>query len=477
MTIKTHLIGPVWLMAFSFALLAGGRSVDAAPGEPAPPPGAPAAPPPATATTPPATAPVNDPNLPPGPLTLAQALGIAYQNNGNIVVAESNLAGSRHRVTEARAGTLPKVTGGINYSGRGVNDIGAAFGNVVADTSFDQGPQPTLQLQYNPFDSGQTRYSVRSSQANVRAAEAGLANTRVNLGFDVTSNFVETLRSQKLVELSQQQVRQSEEQLQFVEARIAAGTAADVDRYQIEVELANARVTLLANQNLVRQNAAALRASMGLPVGPAPTLSEPVDPKLAIPPLEEAVAEANRNHPQIQQDLANIESARYQLKLAEVERRPVFKTVTSLNVNPRDERTKSDWTILASLSMPLWDAGVTRARQQEARYQLVGNQALAEQTRVDISTSVQQAILNMQSAQERLDASAVAVDSATRNLEAANARYQQGVVTVIEITTAQVNSFDAQNNAISAKYDYYLAYAQLQRALGRTAVEPAANVP
>jgi outer membrane protein TolC len=50
------------------------------------------------------------------------------------------------------------------------------------------------------------------------------------------------------------------------------------------------------------------------------------------------------------------------------------------------------------------------------------------------------------------------------------------VVTVIEITTAQVNNFDAQNNAISAQYDYHLAYAQLQRAIGRTAVE-AANAP
>jgi outer membrane protein len=243
------------------------------------------------------------------------------------------------------------------------------------------------------------------------------------------------------------------------------------------VELANARVTLLRNQNQVRQNAAALRASMGLPVGPAPTLAETAQQEFKIPSLEESVAEANRNHPQIQQDVANVESARYQLRLAGLQRRPIFTTVTSLNVNPRDDRTKSDWTIQAGITMPLWDAGVTRARQQEARYRLESSQAQQQQTRVDISTSVQQAILNMQSARERLDASAVAVESATRNLEAANARYQQGVVTVIEITTAQVNSFDAQNNAISARYDYYLAYAQLQRAVGRTAVEAAANAP
>jgi outer membrane protein len=421
--------------------------------------------------------PTTDTSLPPGPLTLAQAIAIAYQNNGNITVAESNLASSRYRVTEARAGTRPNLTGGVTFSGRGLNDVGSIFGNTTSNTSFDNGPQPAVQLRYTPFDSGQTRLQVRSSQAGVRGAAAGLANTRVNLGFDVTTNYIETLRSKRLADLSQEQVRQSEEQLQYVEARIAAGTAADVDRYQIEVELANARVTLLRAQNLVRQNGAALRASMGLPVGPAPTLVETARPELQIPPLDEAVAEANRNHPQIQQDIANVESARYQLRLASLRRRPVFSTVTSLNVNPRDERTKSDWTVQAGFTMPIWDAGVTRARQQEARYGLESSRAQEQQTRVDISTSVQQAILNMQSAKERLAASAVAVDSATRNLEAANARYQQGVVTVIEITTAQVNYFDAQVNAVSAQYDYYLAYAQLQRAIGRTAVEGTANAP
>jgi outer membrane protein len=80
---------------------------------------------------------------------------------------------------------------------------------------------------------------------------------------------------------------------------------------------------------------------------------------------------------------------------------------------------------------------------------------------------VQQAVLNIQNAAERLEASRVAVDSATRNLEAANERYRQGVVTVIDITTAQLNYFEAQNNAVQALYDYYIAQAQLQRAVGR----------
>ena len=117
--------------------------------------------------------------------------------------------------------------------------------------------------------------------------------------------------------------------------------------------------------------------------------------------------------------------------------------------------------------MPIWDAGVTRAREEEARARLESSEAGEQQTRIDITTSVQQAMLNINSARERLDASAIAVESARRNLEAANERYQQGLAILVEITNAQLNYFEAQNNAIEALYDYYLAQAQLRRAMGR----------
>src|SRR5207302_928476 len=156
----------------------------------------------------------------------------------------------------------------------------------------------------------------------------------------VTNDFYQLLRAQSLAQLSVQQVEQANQQLQLVLGKIAAGAEAAVNRYQFDVALANAQVTLLENQNAVRQNGAALRAAMGLPVGAA---------------------------------------------------------------------------------------GARRAREHEARAGLGLAQARESQTRIDISNTVQQAILNIQNSQQRLDASRVAAEAAARNLEAENARYQQGL--------------------------------------------------
>src|SRR5204863_8838682 len=47
--------------------------------------------------------------LPPGPLTLEQAIALAFGNNGNVTIAPQYLVASRQRAPRARAGRLPHV--------------------------------------------------------------------------------------------------------------------------------------------------------------------------------------------------------------------------------------------------------------------------------------------------------------------------------------------------------------------------------
>src|SRR5207302_733045 len=141
--------------------------------------------------------------------------------------------------------------------GSGVNELDSIFGSARQSTTFDRGLIPGIQLKDTPIDFGQTRLAVQSAQADVRGATAALDLERVDLAFTVTNDFYSLLRAQSLAGLSVQQVQQANEQLQLVLGKIAAGAEATVNRYQFDVALANAQVTLLQNQNAVRQDAAA----------------------------------------------------------------------------------------------------------------------------------------------------------------------------------------------------------------------------
>lgn len=402
------------------------------------------------------------------PITIQEAIDIAFRNHADVAIASQGIVSARQRVTQARTGTLPSVTGGVTFSGRGTSDLGGAFGAGPTSTRYDNGAQPAIQARQTLFDTGLTRLQVRQARFGVTSAEAALVNTRRLLAFTVTSDYIQLLRNQKQYDLTKEQVRLAQEQLDLIDARIGAGAAAASDRFPLLRELRLAQERQIAARNDVNVSASALRNSMGLPLGPPLRVADLPEPLYQVPTLQESLAEAVRLRPDLAQAVASVETATAGLSLAHTRRRPLLTGSLGFNVTPNDAVSRSDWNFLTGVSMPLWDAGLTRAQEREAAATLDSNRARLEQTRKDVEAEVQQAHLNVASAKERVDASRASVEAARVALEAANARYQQGLAITVDLTDAQLGFITASTDAINALYDYYLARAQLSRASGTT---------
>lgn len=421
------------------------------------------------------------------PISVQEAIQIAYQQHARVTVAEEGVEAARQRIRLARTGTLPLVTGEVSYSGRGTNSLFGSFGGeptrtirttpgqtrrVLVDTdtlTFNQGLQPRLGLAWNVYDGGQTRAQVRQARAGLDANQSNLAAVRNNLEFDVTANYLLQLRSERLLELRVTQERLAEEQLARVEARIRAGEAPAADRALALSELRNRQVDRIQAENDVQVSANALRNAMGLPVGPPLNLVE-LRERLDEPPTLEQLQEiARRQRPEVVQAAAQVQIAEQGVSLARINRRPRLDTLFSFNVNPNNPLQRSDFSVGANVSVPVFDFGRTHAIEQEAKTDVQATTAQLEQVRKDVQAEVVEAYLNLINARQRLEASRLAVEAAQVNLENATARYQLGAAgaNVVELITAQTQFATANNNAISALYDVFLAQAQLDRAIGQ----------
>ncbi|MCC2672906.1 MAG: type secretion outer membrane protein TolC family, partial [Armatimonadetes bacterium] len=152
-----------------------------------------------------------------------------------------------------------------------------------------------------------------------------------------------------------------------------------------------------------------------------------------------------------------------------IQRKPRLDTTFAFNVAPNNPFERSNFSVGAAVSMPLWDAGLTHAREQVARTDVNAAAAQLEQVRKDVGADVVEAYLNLANSRERLEASRLAVEAAQVSLEQTTARYERGLagVTVVDLIQAQVQFANASNAAIQALYDMHLAQAQLNRAIGR----------
>lgn len=421
------------------------------------------------------------------PISLEEAIQIAFQYQGSIAVAEESVEAARQRVRQARTGVLPNVLGSVGYGGAGTSNLGGLFGpeptvsapgpgGAPATTrlntdsaTFNRGLQPRIGLNYTVYDGGLTRTQVRQARANVEGSQASLVTTRNNLTFTVTSNYLFQLRSERLLELRVTQERLALEQLNRVEAQVRQGKAAAADRALVLSEYQNRRVDRISAQNDAQVSANTLRNTMGLSVGPVLQLVERRDTEELLPSLETMQDLARRQRPEVVQAEAQVRVSQAGVSIARIRRKPRLTTSFVFNVSTNNQFQRSDYNVAAAVSLPLWDAGLTHAQEAEARTGVQSSSANLEQTRKDVEADVVEAYLNLVNARARLEASRVAVQAAQVNLEQTTARYEVGApnATVLELITAQVQFANANNGAISALYDVYLAQAQLHRAIGR----------
>jgi len=401
------------------------------------------------------------------PITLDEAVKIARQNQGSVAVAQQSAAAATQRVRQARTGTMPSVTGDVSYNVSG-DTSRASGGDFRTSSQSSNGAQPRVSLNYTLYDGGLTQSSVRQAQANAAASSAGVDSVLNSLTFMVSQDFFNQLRAERTLDLRREQERLADEQLKSVEARIQAGSAADADRALPLSELRNRQVDRIQAENDLRTASTLLRNAMGLEVGAPLKLTEPPEANAAPPSLESLIQTAQRQRPEVLQAKARVQAAEAAVSSARISRLPRVDSTVTGSMTPEDNSRRREWVAGLSVSMPLFDAGLTHAREEESKASLRSTQADMDQTVKDVASDVESAYNSLSSARERVTAAKLALDAAKVNLDSTTERYNLGSSgsSVLSLVTAQVQYATAANSSIGAQFDLRVAQAQLEQAIG-----------
>lgn len=465
------------------------------------------------------------------PLTLEQSIRIALANHGQTGATALQAQATRQGIVSARAAGLPQVTGsiGTNYinqrssvfapnfgSGAGTG-TGTRTGNVPIVTGvngvqgFTNSSTTTdIAVTQNIFDGGRTRQLIRGARATTQSAIGAFGDARGGLAFTVAQRFYEQLRQQKLVEQFEAQVALAKAQVEQVRAQIEVGSVARVDILSVQVTLRQRQFDLVTAQNNLAQARVNFRNALGLPAGaalqlveserisqivPTPAQQQPRRPDdlpqgVAVPPLSELPttdllnvappdvpelepletykAQARALRPDLVQSRAAVAQGESSLALANIENRPQLAASAGFNLDPRRVGERR-FQLGVGLSVPIFNGGALRANKRAAQDQLEANRINLVQREKDADAEVEANYLDIAGQVERIANARVLVEQAQLNLETATERYRLGLGIVLDVTNAQTQLFSAQVSATQAVYDYEIARAALDRAVGRFA--------
>jgi outer membrane protein TolC len=118
------------------------------------------------------------------------------------------------------------------------------------------------------------------------------------------------------------------------------------------------------------------------------------------------------------------------------------------------------------VNIPIFSGYLTQQQVAQARANLLKTKANGEVLKQNILLEVNQALLNLQAAKERLQLTAVTIVQAKERLAQVEGRYRAGLSNAVEVTDAEVALVNAQVNDVVALSNYQAAKAQLERAMG-----------
>jgi outer membrane protein TolC len=350
---------------------------------------------------------------------------------------------------------------------QGPGNIGALSQSTISN--FHSG---AVTLSQTLFDFGQNLATIRAAYAREDALEADAATSRKQVIFEVKRSYFDVLASERLRAVADQTVRSNRKQLEQAIGRNEVGFAPRIDVTRSEVLVAQAELDQLAARNNATVAEETLRNALGLDAPIDFEIADELSRRAVVLDEAGALVAAYESRSDLQGLIALQRAADEDVSQYRRQHLPTVSADASYGWSNSEFPLQDNWVFGASVNVPIFSGGLTEGRVAEARANLRGLQADERTLRQQIDLEVRRASLDVQRSAQSIDVSARAAQQAAENLALAEGRYETGVGNVIELTDAQVQKTSAEAEHVGALYDYQVAVAALEQAIGRELPSP-----
>ncbi len=422
--------------------------------------------------TEPLTQPGTQPAMQPrGPsLTIAQAEQMAIRNNPNISVARL-LALAQAQVTrEVRSAEMPMASGNLTAVDSHENSrITAGLLNNPTVYNRAAGGLAVSQLI---TDFGRTHNLVLSAESTAKAQLESERATELDIMLTVDQAFYQALTAQAVLKVAQETLTERQATADQVGALTKAKIRSDLDKSFADVQVSQSQLLLLDAQNSEQAAMATLNDVLGSEQDQQYTLVDETsgNPPPAPTDSEALVSTAFTARPDLAAMSDNFAAAR-QFSTAEHDLwLPTLSAMAAVGGTPvRADQIQSSWygAAGANLSIPVFNGFLFNAEARDAKLRAQAAQENVRNLRDTIARDVRTAVLNAQTAYQRIAVTKQLLDQANFALDLASARYKIGLSGIVEISQAQLNQTQAEIDNTNARYAYQTALAVMRYEIGQ----------
>lgn len=407
-------------------------------------------------------------------LSISNAIDMALCGNPSTRAAWAQAHQQAAALGVAESAWLPDITG----SGGIQRSFGPHQDDSGIITSTDQTTRDAaVNLTWTLYDFGNREGRIRSARHLLDAAAATASSATQQTILSVVQTYYGVVAADAGLAAAQATESTAQRSWDIAKTLREGGVATLADVLQAQTAYEQAVLTRVQAAQNAQISRGALAVAMGLTADqPLKLAAEPVPAE--VPALsarmEDLMAEAARQRPDLAAARAQVEAAVADVSVARAAGRPTISIgggrsyIDQTAVAGESGALSQKYNQIGiNVSIPIFTGFSVTYGVRQAQAALQSRQANAEQIRLNVSLDVWNAYYTLDSANEQLATTATLTRTADNNQDVAIGRYQAGVGTILDVLTAQAAAATARQVRVTAELGWRVARAQLALALGR----------
>ena len=422
------------------------------------------------------------------PFSLAELIDIALKNNPQTRISWAQARSAAANYAQTQSLDFPQLDGSFAFSRyRSPTFIGGTDTNqvptgdvFVRDIYFSQwGPQ--FAISYLIFDFGQLRATTEAARYALYYADWSHNYAILTLLQTITNDYYNLLYQKELLYAYEEDIVTAQLTLDATELGRQTGVNDVSDYLQAKTQLLQNQTSWAAQQQNVQVALATLLTDMGISAHNQLNLQElpkTIPQDNVLPGIDDLIAVALQNRPDLLANEATVRSKQQSLKLAEREYYPTLQYALDIGktyYNNGRLHDKYDFTSTLNFSVPIFSGFYYRNGVKMAKANL-------KESEEDLHESQLNVIKEVTTYHSSVNVSFETLQFATDFLEAAEeqyivtlAQYKQGTNTIINVVSAQSSLATARADQANAKQNWYTSLSNLAYATGLLSIPSLPN--
>ena len=416
-------------------------------------------------------------------LSLSEAINTALHRNTTLEKAENNIKSYESGKLAAMGSFMPSVSAGgsFDWSRTSGPTVTLLNGIPISSTTSNETRQYSagLSASWTLFDGLSNFASLSRSEKNLEAARLSLMRMKQDIVFQTVSYYYDVVNARQLLKVKEEDVKRYQKNLETTTEKNKLGSVTMADVYAQQVQLGNAELAVIQQQNTLETAKSTLLDYLGLDVLAEYTFVDTltadeqnlIKNKISgdytnLKELVNMALETRADYKSKKLDLAGAEDA---ITIAKAGHLPSLTGSGSFSTSSETVDNLFDtkrYGLGLSLNIPIFSGFSIQNQVEQAKVTAENTNVELTELEREIKKSIQTTFLNLQAAEKALEVGERNVVAAEENRKIEEEKYNLGSGTFLNVLVANSDYTNAVTTYINAQFSYIVLREQLKYHLG-----------